>query len=195
MDTIDIQCEGADSVDIRDLTEFQGDLKTLSPDNAQKLRNQILDIGFSEPIAVWRSGGENYILNGHQRLSVLLGMEADGYDIPPIPVSYVEARSYGEAKRKVLALTSQYGEITHGGLDEFLAETDIADLDDFRFPEIEMEDLEAFDDFGEGDADAERQEVEIQEDPALLITCETEADCEQLFEEMRERGFECQVLS
>lgn len=167
-DTIDIACTGADTLEIRDLAEFQGDLKTLSVENAQKLRNQILDIGFSEPIAVWRNDGTNYILNGHQRLSVLLGMEADGYDIPPIPVSYVNARSYGEAKRKVLALTSQYGSITEEGLSRFLDDSGITDLDDFEFPELSADEVE----WAQGMPDFEPDESGLaQLDEKKPVTC------------------------
>ena len=64
-------------------------------------------MGFSEPIAVWLHKGKSFILNGHQRVAVLRALASEGYTIPPLPVSIVDAESYQQAKKKVLALTSQ----------------------------------------------------------------------------------------
>ncbi len=142
MKTIQIKCRGADTRPIESLQALQGDLKTLSKENAGKLRNRILQDGFSEPIAIWDApGGETFILNGHQRLAVLLQMQGDGFEIPAVPVSVVEAADMQEAKRKVLALTSQFGEMTPDGLIGFLEDLDLGSLEDFRFPEIDLDDL------------------------------------------------------
>ena len=125
-----------------DLQGFQGDLKTLSEENYRKLREEIIRDGFSEPISVWHKGTKPYfILNGHQRLTTLRRMREDGFEVPPIPISFVDALDEKAAKRKVLALTSQYGEITQDGLTEFIkaAELDFGDVaKSFVFPEIDF---------------------------------------------------------
>lgn len=138
---IRIECKGAGLRPLDELTEFQGNLKSLSKENYRKLRKEIETVGFSEPVSVWKNGGKLYLLNGHQRVRTLKAMAADGVDIPKIPVNYVEAKDMKEAKRKVLALTSQYGEMEGEGLYEFMSEAGIEwpDVkDSFRFPEIDF---------------------------------------------------------
>ena len=136
--TVKMACTGAATLDIVELRAFQGDLKTLSPANAKKLRRQILETGFSEPIAVWRQDGKYHVLNGHQRLTVLSSLREEGWNVPSVPVCWVEAESEAQARHKVLALTSQFGSITSDGLSAFLelAELTRADLEGFRFPEL-----------------------------------------------------------
>ena len=143
-ETIRITCEGAGTLPLGSMTPLQGDLKTLSKANAARLKKEILEPGFSEPISVWQNEGTTYILNGHQRVVVLNAMEAEGYTIPPLPIARIEAADLEEARRKILALTSQYGEITGEGLSSFLAETELTLPEveaSFRFPEIELQEF------------------------------------------------------
>ena len=78
MKTIEIKCEGAATLSIESLKEFQGKLKSLSPENKKKLKDNILKYGFSAPIFVWRKGEEKYILDGKQRLVVLSELQKTG---------------------------------------------------------------------------------------------------------------------
>jgi len=137
---VKMACDGADTRPLEKLEPFQGSLKSLSRANFERLRKQILRLGFSEPVAVWEHEGKCYVLNGHQRVRVLQEMAKDGYEVPPVPVSVVEAKDIAEAKRKVLALTSQFGEVTEDGLYEFVVESGIGfdELEDFNFPEIDL---------------------------------------------------------
>lgn len=139
---VEIKCKGSINLKIEDLNDFQGNLKDLSTESYEKLKKQMLELGFSEPISVWRNKDKWWILNGHQRLRTLKKMKADGIIIPEIPASEIQAKDIKEAKKKVLALTSQYGQMTNEGLYEFLNEANIQfeELDVFRFPEIDMED-------------------------------------------------------
>jgi len=126
---------------LAELVPFQGGLKTLSPSDAKKLRKQIEDHGFIDPFIVWEHDGKTLILGGHQRKEVLGQMEAEGVEIPPLPCTFVECRDEAEAKKMVLCLTSQFGEITEKGLLDFSASFDFK-IDDlaanFRFPEINL---------------------------------------------------------
>lgn len=129
-------------VNIDDLHPFQGNLKDLSHERYEQLKHLIVKLKFSFVIHVWHSANDNqyYIIDGHQRLRTLQKMRDEGYEVPAIPCAVVEAINYKEAKEKVLAGTSQFGEMTDQGLYEFINE---AGLDwrnvvaDFRFPEIE----------------------------------------------------------
>ncbi len=139
---VEIKCQGAEVIDIDDIVHFQGNLKDLSKDNYDKLRKQILELGFSEPISVWKNDGKYYAINGHQRLRVLTEMrKAEKIVIPPIPISIIEAKSELEAKKKVLALTSQFGEMTNEGLFEFISDAKITidDLSDFKFADVDLD--------------------------------------------------------
>ena len=61
-------------------------MKKLSKGNENKLRNSILKHGFIAPFFVWDDHGELKLLDGHQRLKILLKMRKEGYDIPLLPV-------------------------------------------------------------------------------------------------------------
>ena len=139
--TIQINCTGSDTKSIDEIKEFQGNLKDLSDQNFEKLKKEILELGFCEPISIWKGN----ICNGHQRLKVLKKMQEDGYLIPKIPVNIIKAKDKKEAKKIVLALTSQYGQITEEGLFNFMQDADIL-LDEvkesFNFNEIDMESFE-----------------------------------------------------
>jgi len=133
---------------IEDIHPFQGNLKDLSKDNYAKLRKQILDLGFSSPIHVWKNTETKkyQTLDGHQRIRVLSEMKnAEKYKIPELPCVEVFADSEHQAKKKILALTSQFGEITSQGLFEFASLNNIGldDLKDLRLPEIDMGKFEA----------------------------------------------------
>lgn len=141
---VKIACRGAEKIPIDTLIEFQGELKSLSAEEYQKAKRGFLELGFSEPISVWMdpSDSQPKILNGHQRLRVLKKMREEGFEIPTdIPVSIVEADSFEQAKRKVLALAQQLGKIEKQGLREFMADANLT-VDElealFRFPEVHM---------------------------------------------------------
>lgn len=144
--TIRIACEGAAVIDINDLTDFQGTLKTLNGEAYNRLRMSILELGFSFPIHAWKFKDKTYILDAHQRVATLKRMrDDDGYIIPPLPVVWIEAANKKEAAKKLLAATSQYGEVTYSGLDEFIKtfDIDVKNLDStFQFPEINLDRFE-----------------------------------------------------
>ncbi len=130
MQQIRVTARGADLLPIDTLLEFQGKLKKLTPKNKNKLRESILKFGFSAPIFVWENGGQCLILDGHQRLKVLLDLRVEGYDIPLLPVAYIEAADEKEAKQKLLHIASQYGDFDISGLEEFVEGFDLV-ADDF----------------------------------------------------------------
>ncbi len=141
-----IQCGGQSSLSLDAMQDFQGNLKDLSKESYEKFKKQLLELGFSEPISIWKNKDKNYILNGHQRVRTLKAMREEGIHIPPeLPVNLVEAKDLKEAKKKVLALTSQYGQITDDGLYEFaeMAGITFEELKtDFRLPEIDLDKYE-----------------------------------------------------
>lgn len=144
--TIKIMCEGAELVDINNLLELQGDLKVLEDKEYEKLKKSILDLGFSFPVQAWKDGNKIYILDAHQRTRALKKMrDEEGYQIPLLPVAWIKAKDKREAAKKVLAATSQYGQVTNDGLHSFMNEFDLSldQIKDFiKLPEIDMKAFE-----------------------------------------------------
>lgn len=121
---IPIKCQGAAAIDYEKLVESQGELKTLSKTNYERLKKEIIELGFSEPILVWKE--KNKIVNGHQRLRTVKHMvEKEGWGVKPLPVSFVEAKDDKELAKKILAMASVYGTVSDQGLYEFMSEWDI----------------------------------------------------------------------
>lgn len=140
---IEIGCKGADTLDYRIITEYQGNLKELSKENYERLRNSIINHKFAEPITVWNDNGVIKCGNGHQRLRAIKNMvEKEGYTCPPIPVNWVYPKDENDFARIVLSLASQFGEVTNDGLYEYMNEHKI-DMDyiteNFRLPEIDLQ--------------------------------------------------------
>lgn len=110
-----------------EMNSTQGDLKFLSKENYSKLKKNIEKRGFYIPVYVWiDEKGEKWLLDGHQRKHVL---ETEGWN-DPIPYLVVKAPNMKEAASRLLEITSQYGTITQEGLDEFIA--------NFELPEMEV---------------------------------------------------------
>lgn len=165
---IEIKCQGARTAKVTDLRPFQGNLKNLSAENYHRLKKEILELGFSEPVSVWDHKGELLLLNGHQRVRTLQQMIIEGYDCPEIPISVIEANNKKEAKKKILALTSQYGEITKDGLYEFMSEAEISmkEIEEsFRFPEIDFDNFKS--DFFEEPSNPEKDDAIPEKPPAV----------------------------
>lgn len=115
------------------LSGLQGDLKSITDDALAKLKASIKKHGFAFPMFVWEnSDGEIKIIDGHMRLKALESFKEDGYAIPQIPVVMIPAKNEDEAKEKLLAAASLYGEFSQSGFDSFLES-----IGDFREKRIE----------------------------------------------------------
>lgn len=138
--TIKICVTGAANIDMELLVPFQGDLKRLERDDYERLRKNIIENGYSFTIHMWKHKNKNYIIDGHQRLACLKMMkDTEGYKIPKLPVSIVQAANYKSALNKVLAGISQYGTMTETTLTNFIKEHDLNFEDiaaSFSFPTI-----------------------------------------------------------
>lgn len=126
-----------EDIDIDNLEPFQGTLKTLSEVNYNKLRDVLIEEGFSFTVHVWQCDEITYIIDGHQRISVLRQMRKAGYDIPKIPCAFISARKFSDAKRLVLMAVSQYGKINLSGFEEFIDGEDFV-FDNYDFPDFKI---------------------------------------------------------
>ena len=119
---IRVTCKGAALAELSDLVPIQGDLKSLSKEDFEKLKKSILRYGITFPFFVWRRNGKLALVDGTQRDRVLREIQKEGYRIPKLPVDFIEAKSEKEAKEKILLLSSQYGKMTNDSLYEFIEE-------------------------------------------------------------------------
>ena len=111
MNTINITCKTNDSLNLADMTELQGGLKARTDIDYDKIKLSIIKFGFSFPFL----SGMTVIKITF--LTVMAGlqhckMQKDGYEIPDLPVVFVECKDKKEAKQKLLRLNSQYGKMT-----------------------------------------------------------------------------------
>jgi DNA modification methylase len=158
---IRVTCEGAGSEPLENLSNFQGDLKSITPENLGKLKNRLVKHGINVPVFVWVSGAKSYIMDGHQRVAALRSLQEDGYEIPDVPVAYIQAKNRKDAKEKLLGITSQYGDFSKQGLIDF--------VDGITFEDIRLT---------TGDLDLTIEDIEFEP--------ETEVDAPPQFERGRE---------
>lgn len=137
--SIAINCTGSTTLELTDLTEFQGELKERSADDVEKIIKSIKKHGFSFPFFVWEYWTPevkkiNYVLDGHGRLKALQQLALAGEGIPPLPCVYVTAKDEAEAKEKLLKLNSQYGRMTVESVAAFLGDIKL-DFDELALPD------------------------------------------------------------
>jgi DNA adenine methylase len=167
MTEVRITCKTKDSLPLSKLTAFQGDLKSLSDTNYEKLKRQIEEHGFTAPFFVWQNEGSNYLLDGHQRKVTLDRMAREGYDIPgKLPVVFIEAPTQKDAKKILLGMVSQYGIVESQGLLDFMKDIDftIPDLSDFEIPNIDLSQFSSFVAEKSRDENTENEEHGIDEE-------------------------------
>lgn len=113
------------------LSVLQGNLKALPDDRYKKLKASILKHGFVFPLFVWddKENNKTWVIDGTQRYTALNRMKEEGYKIPQLPVVFIPAESVDDAKLKIMAAASQYGQFTDFGVSEFLKDLDLVDVD------------------------------------------------------------------
>jgi hypothetical protein len=195
MPVINITCQGTRYVPIEDLEPFQGNLKVLTKKESDKLKRQIVHLGFSFPVFVWKDS----ILDGHNRIFAVQELKSEGYTIGDIPVVDIEAKNRQEAAEKLLALNSHYARITDEGLYEFLSENclDIKDLAlDLSLPDIDMDKfLKGFgEDVGGAGNEKAGNSDSIKESFMIVVTCDSESQQLELLEKFQEEGLQCRSL-
>jgi hypothetical protein len=184
--TIDIKCTGAAVAKLEDLVPLQGDLKKLDADRYRKLKRSLLENGFSFPFFVWKNSGKLFVLDGHQRDRVLRRLKAQGYTIPPLPIALIDAKDETEARKKILLLSSQYGEMSEESLLEYLKTSEI-DLDDLLdtvdLPTVNLERLASRleEEFLEED---QKGDEELEHQFQVIVECKDEDEQLKLIEKL-----------
>jgi hypothetical protein len=104
-------------------------LKSEKGREVAKLKLSILENGFTVPFILWRNKKETYVVDGTGRKLALELLEYEGHAIEDLPVIYVKAKNLTEAKKKVLAVSSSYGEVDAESWRNFTSDLDLDDID------------------------------------------------------------------
>ena len=193
---IEINCTGSDTIQLHELTEFQGELKERSAGDVEKIIKSIKKHGFSFPFFVWKNDGKNNVLDGHGRLLALKQMAAAGEEIPALPCVYISAKDEAEAKEKLLKLNSQYGRMTAESVLEFVGDTDI-ELEDLQLPDTMLKfSTDTFE--GEDTADGTNLgdvNFKYQNQYGVIVMCNSEREQESVYNRLSGEGYTCKVVT
>ena len=124
------------------------DLKEGLNRDVSKLKNSIVNDGFSFPFYLWKN--HNYIIDGNGRNIALNELENEGYLIPELPVVEIEANTKQHAKKLVLLASSSYGKVTRESYDLFIEDIDLEledielKIENINFSNTEIQDSEEF---------------------------------------------------
>jgi len=148
---IKVRCSYTEMISPIDVDKFeptQGNLKELDGLNYQKLRNEIVRLGFTSPVYLYedlKTGRTMKVIDGHQRIkTVSKMMKEEGFKFEGIPVIYVKADSLAQAMEMLLGFVSQYGHVTMDGLVQFMEDQkfQIDDIEKrFSLPALNLNDL------------------------------------------------------
>lgn len=128
--------------------DFQGKVKVSDEAELESLEREIEATGYAWPLAVVKQDGRNKVVGGKRRVLVLRRMRDKGWEVPPVPVYFVEARDVAEAKRRVLQDISQYGHVSNEGLFDFVKDDfDIDLLKTEQLPLVEFNSEEFFEEY------------------------------------------------
>ena len=159
---IKVNCITQDTLNLEQITPFQGGLKIRTEEDHDKVIRSIKKHGFSVPFFIYKKGKINYCLDGHNRIEALQRLVAHGEKLPPLPVVYVKCKSDEEAKELLLKINSQYGRMTADSVREFLGDLKI-DFADLSLPDGVL-DLAPFQE-EETKGDDEAPEVDQEAEP------------------------------
>lgn len=186
---IEIKCKGSKFIDIKDLEDFQGNLKTLEKAEYNKLYKSIKKHGFTFPVFVW----ENKILDGHQRIFTIKRMLKEGFTIGNIPVVEIDAKDAKEAAEKLLLLNSHFAKFTDEGLYEYLNtyNLDITELtEDLNLPDFNLKKFVSA--YAAEEPNGKREN--IAEIYAVYVECRDERHQTEVLNTLNELGIECRAL-
>jgi len=201
---VEIKCKGSRTAKLDDLKPLQGDLKELSEENYNKLKTEILELGFSAPFFVWShvEGVEREtldLIDGHQRQKTLICMREEKIEMPDeFPIVEVDAKSYKQAKKKILAISSNYGTMTTLGLESFMQDVDMK-LDDiansFTFDAIDFDVMKYAENADNAPEQNDSNNVTDEEKFIIILECKDELEQNDLFEEFQTRELNCKLMS
>lgn len=184
-----IECEAKENVPFEQFRDLQGDLKTLSEPDFNKLKESLLKFGFSFPIFCWKNKNVKWIIDAHQRLKVIKHLkEKEGYKIPPLPTAYIFAKDKKEAETKLLILNSQYGKTTQESVAKYIEEREIDTKEYGKLFEIPNYSF----DTENTNRKIVKFETNIKSVFEVIIECKNENEQEKIYNELNKK-YKCRL--
>lgn len=174
------------NIPINDLKEYENNSRTHSEEQITQIVNSIKEFGFTNPILI---DNKNLIIAGHGRL-----LAAKKLDIKEVPTIVLNNLSEEQKKAYIIAdnqLAMNAGWDFEMLKNEIMTITDDIDLNLLGFNEQELANIID----GLELIEPELQEQEYKEVFNVIINCEDENHQEKTYNELQEKGYECQVQS
>lgn len=171
---------------INDLKEYENNSRTHSEEQITQIVNSIKEFGFTNPILI---DNKNLIIAGHGRL-----LAAKKLDLKEVPTIVLNNLSEEQKKAYIIAdnqLAMNAGWDFEMLKNEIMTIADDIDLNLLGFNEQELANIID----GLELIEPELQEQEYKEVFNVIINCEDENHQEKTFNELQEKGYECQVQS
>lgn len=133
------------NIDWKDLKDWEfNNLKDSKNRDVTKLKQTILEDGFSFPFVAWEK--EKYVIDGMGRRKAIQELLEENPDIKidKLPVVFIEAKDRKDAKKKAMLISSSYGNISKNSINDFMGDDfEIKELEniDFSIENIQMEDF------------------------------------------------------
>lgn len=178
-------------MDYREMVELQGDLKTLDEHNYSRLRSNLMEQGQLAPFFLWLDPetGKYLVVDGHQRKKIFFVEKVTPYERPYI---LIPGPTIVEAKKALLAISSQYGTITEIGYEKFT----------FNFPKEWLDQNVFFDGLQKKFTALEQH---VKEDVSfaasttkqfyLNVECSDEKQCQALYERFIKEGMKVKIVT
>jgi len=182
------------TLDYRAMEDVQGELKILDKENYERLRNTLVEQGQLAPFFIWIDPGtdKRMIVDGHQRKRLFTLEKVTPVERPYI---LIPGANINEAKKALLAISSQYGRITQEGFDKFT----------FDFPKDWLNENIHFDELSKAFADQEKENKKLVQFNAsepeyvakheVVVECKDEADQQIIYNLITEKGYKCRILT
>ncbi len=91
------------------------------------MRQSLIDEGIGLSLHVWKNKGKFYLIDGHQRTWALKKMrDEEEFTVPDIPVSFIKAKTYEDAKRRVLIALSLSGKLKEDAFARYVQNNKIS---------------------------------------------------------------------
>lgn len=144
MGVVTVTCKADTFLPFQQIQDFQGELKLRTQDDIDHLVSSIERHGFSFPFFVWRQpDGTCSCLDGHGRILALKQLESEGWEIPELPVVYIDAADEAEARTKLIQINVVSGKFTEVGFRDLVKDIPDLDLAEYTYPDLDLEKLDA----------------------------------------------------
>jgi ParB-like chromosome segregation protein Spo0J len=174
-------------IEVSKLIPYINNARTHSESQINQIAASIKEFGFRNPILI---DGDNGIIAGHGRV-----MAAKKLGLTTIP--YIDCSDLTEAQKKAYIIADNKIALNAGWDEELLK----LELEDIEVSDIDMELLGFSDEELKrliGVEDSDTEEGEIADDGnrnLLLVEFSNESELQKIFEELKERGFECKIMN